>query len=61
MNKGEWTNEEKSKLAQINREERQKGKNFLKKIKRRWENEFPQKNRKAQNLLLMQEGLKRKV
>ena len=33
MNKGKWTNEETSKLGQINREERQKGKNFMKRIK----------------------------
>ena len=43
MNKGEWTNEEKLKIVQINREERQKGKDFMKKIKQRWEIEFPQK------------------
>ena len=34
MNKGEWTNEEKLKIVQINREERQRGKNFMKRIKR---------------------------
>ena len=33
INKGEWTNEEKLKIVQINREERQKGKNFMKRIK----------------------------
>ena len=30
MNKEEWTNKKKSKIVQINREERQKGKNFMK-------------------------------
>ena len=34
MNKGEWMNEEKLKIVQINREERQRGKNFMKRIKR---------------------------
>ena len=34
MNKGEWTNEEKLKIVQINREERERGKNFMKRIKR---------------------------
>ena len=32
MNKEEWTNKKKLKIVQINREERQKGKNFMKKI-----------------------------
>ena len=36
MNKGEMTNEEKLKIVQINREERQKGKKFLKRVQRRW-------------------------
>ena len=35
MNKEELTNEEKSKILQINREERQKGKDFMKRIKQR--------------------------
>ena len=35
INKGEWTNEEKLKIVQTNREERQKGKNFMKRIKQR--------------------------
>ena len=32
---------EKLKLVQINREERQKGKNFMKRIKQRWDIGFP--------------------
>ena len=32
MKKGEWTNEEKLKIVQINSEERHKGKNFMKRI-----------------------------
>ena len=51
MNKGEWTNEEKLKIVQINREERQKGKNIMKKIKQRWDIEFLQKRRTTQNLV----------
>ena len=43
MNKEEWRKEEKLKIVQINREERQKGKNFMKRIKRRWDIEFPPK------------------
>ena len=34
VNKGEWTNEEKLKIVQINREERERGKNFMKRINR---------------------------
>ena len=34
VSKGEWTNEEKLKIVQINREERERGKNFMKRIKR---------------------------
>ena len=33
VNEGKWTNGEKLKLVQINREERQKGKKFMKRIK----------------------------
>ena len=38
MNKGEWTNEEKLKIVQINREERQTGKYREKKKKRTAQN-----------------------
>ena len=51
MNKGEWTNKEKLKIVKINREERQKCKNVVKRIKRRWDTEFPQKKRTAQNFV----------
>ena len=61
MNKGEWTNGEKLKTVQINREERQKGKNFMKRIKQRWHIEFPQKKSTAKNLADKQDGSKRKV
>ena len=51
MNKGEWTKEEKLKLVQMNRAERQKGKKFMKRIKQRWGIEFLQKKRTGQNLI----------
>ena len=51
MNKGEWMNKEKLKIVQINKEERQKGKNFMKRIKQRWDIEFPRKKRTMQNLV----------
>ena len=38
-------------MVQIDREERQKGKNFMKKIKTRWDIEFPEKKRTEQNLV----------
>ena len=50
MNKEEWTNEEKLKIVQINRDERQKGKKFIKRTKQGWDIEFPQK-RTTQNLV----------
>ena len=40
INKQEWMNKEKLKIVQINREERQKGKNFIKRITQRWDIEF---------------------
>ena len=51
MNRGEWTNEEKLKIVQTNTEERQKGKNFMKRIKQQWEIAFPQKKRTTENLV----------
>ena len=35
VNNREWTREEKKRVVQIDREERQKGKNFMKRIKTR--------------------------
>ena len=58
INKGEWMNEEK--LMQIHSEERQKGKSFMKRIKR-WNIEFPQKKRATQNLVDNANGPKMKV
>ena len=51
LNKGEWPNEEKLKIVQMNREERQKGKNFMKRIRRRWDIKFPQEKITTQNLV----------
>ena len=39
------------KLVQTNREEKQKGKIFLRRIKQRWDIEFTQKKRTGQNLV----------
>ena len=43
MKKGEQAYEEKMKMVQINREERQKGKNFMKRMKQQWDIDYPQK------------------
>ena len=44
MNIREWTDEGKGRIVCINVEERQKGKNFIKRIKDRWDGEFPEKD-----------------
>ena len=46
MSKGEQTNEEKLKIVQKNREQRKKAKNFINRIKHRWDTDFPQKKEK---------------
>ena len=43
--------EKKRRIICINLEERQKGKSFMKRIKERWDGEFPKKRRTAQNLV----------
>ena len=43
IKKRKWKNEEKLKIVQINKEERQKGKNFMKRIKQRKDIEFPKR------------------
>ena len=51
MNNKEWTENEKRRIIQINQEERERGKNFMRRIKERWDLEFPHKKRTAQNLI----------
>ena len=51
MNNREWTDEEKRQIVCKNLEERQKRKNSMKRIKDRWDGEFPEKRRTAQNLV----------
>ena len=43
MNTKEWTENEKRRLIQINQEERERGKNFMRRIIERWDLELPQK------------------
>ena len=51
MNDREWTDEEKRRIVCIDLGEQQKGKGFMKRIKDRWDGEFPEKRRAAQNLV----------
>ena len=51
MKKRKWKNEEKLKIVQINKEERQKGKNFMKRIKQRKDILISQKKRTMKKLV----------
>ena len=51
MNCRDWTDEEKKRVVEIDREERMKGKNFMRRIKELWHQEYPEKQRTAQNLI----------
>ena len=50
-NDGEWTELQKNRIVEIDRQERMKGRNFMKRIKSRWDFEFPHSKRSAQNLV----------
>ena len=47
MTNRQWTNEEKRRIVCINLEERQKGKNFMKRIKDQRDGEFPEKKKNS--------------
>ena len=47
MTNRQWTNEEKRRIVYINLEERQKGNNFMKRIKDQWDGEFPEKKKNS--------------
>ena len=51
MNGRDWTDEEKKRVVEIDREERMKGKNFTKRIKERWHRKYKEKQTTAQNLI----------
>jgi hypothetical protein len=51
MNNREWTDEQKYRIVEIDTQERKRGKNFMKRIKSRWEVEYPASRRTAQNLV----------
>ena len=50
-NNREWSEEQKHRIVEIDHQERRKGKNFMKRIKRRCNLEFPESKRTAQNLV----------
>ena len=50
VNSCEWTDEQKHKLVEIDTQERRRGKYFMKRMKERWDAEYPENRRTAQNL-----------
>ena len=51
MNNCEWTGEHKHRIIKIDTEEKTRGKHFIRRVKERWDNEFPIVLRTAQNLI----------
>ena len=51
MNNHKWTEEQKHKLVKIDTQERRRGKNFMKRVKARWDTEYPASRRTTQNLI----------
>ena len=51
VNNREWTNEHKYRIVEIDTQERMRGKNFMKRVKQRWQQEYPADRRTAQNLI----------
>ena len=51
MNNREWTNEQKHRIVEIDMLERRRGKNFMRRVKERWDAEYPGIARTAQNLI----------
>ena len=49
MNNREWTNEQKQRIVEIDMLERRRGKNFMGRVKGRWDAEYPGIARTAQN------------
>ena len=50
VNNREWTGEQKNRIVEIDIQERRRGKNFMKRVKERWDAEYPHDRRTAQNL-----------
>ena len=50
-NSNEWSQEQKHRIVEIDPQERRKGKSLMKRIKTRWDLEFPELRRMTQNLV----------
>ena len=50
-NNHKWSEEQKHRIVEIDHQERRKGKNFMTRIKRRGDLEFPESKRTVQNLV----------
>ena len=51
INNREWTGELERKLVKIDRQGKKRGINFMKRVKARWDTEYPASRRTAQNLV----------
>ena len=51
MNNHEWTDEQRHKTVETDTEERTRAKHFMKRMKERWDTQFPTAARIAQNLI----------
>ena len=51
MSNRKWTDEQKRRIVEIDEEERKRGRNFMRRIKARWEAEYPESRRTGQNLI----------
>ena len=51
MNNREWTNEQKHRIVEIDMLERRRRENFMRRVKERWDAEYPGIARTAQNLI----------
>ena len=54
MNNYEWTDEQRHRIVEIDTEERKSGKYFMRRVKERWDTEFPIVARTAQTQLIVQ-------
>ena len=59
MNNRDWTDEQMKRIVEIHENERKRGRNFMKRIKNRWEAEYPNNRRTAQNLIGNAKGFKK--
>ena len=56
-----WTQQQKKRLVELDKEERAKGKGFMDRVKKRWEVEFPNTNHSAKNLAANARIFKKKI